>query len=79
MNTTIHQKTTTRSGNEASYGHERGTTWIALDHGKNCRSLNCATPTWTGGLARIRAIIADHGITILPEHMTLFGLQPLPA
>ena len=69
---TTHQSTTTKTGQEASYGYDRGTSWVACDHGKNRRTVIYATPTWANGLARLRDLIAKHGITIRPEHAALF-------
>lgn len=69
----IHQTTTTATGHSASYGKNRGTTWIACDHGTRRSTVICATPSWTGGLARLRKMIKDYGIAIKPEHADLFN------
>lgn len=76
---TIHQSTKTATGQDASYGFDRGTTWVACDHSKNRRTVIYATPSWTGGLARLRKMISDHNIVIKPEHAGLFDGKALAA
>lgn len=66
----------TASGQNASYGSDRGTIWLSFSHCKSRHSVIYATPNWKGGLARLREIISRHGINILPEHHALFGFEP---
>ena len=75
----IHQTTVTITGQDASYGYDRGTTWVACDHSNSRRTVIYATPTWSGGLARLRMMIQDHGIQIKPEHAELFTGAALAA
>jgi len=70
---TIHQTTVTTTGQSASYGYDRGTTWVACDHSQIRRTVIYATPSWSGGLARLRKMISDHNIVIKPEHAALFS------
>ena len=75
----IHQTTTTATGEQASYGFDQGTTWVACDHSKSRRTVIYATPSWVGGLARLRNMIKDHGIAIKPEHADLFNTPAMAA
>jgi hypothetical protein len=71
---TIHQKTTTAIGQQASYGIRKGTPWIAYDHGQHRHCALFAIPGWRNGLGRIRELINRHGIQIKPEHQGIFSI-----
>ena len=71
---TIHQTTTTATGQKASYGVKQTTPWIAYNHGRQRHTAVFATLGWRGGLARIRELIGRHGIQIEPEHKCIFGI-----
>ncbi|MEO8615228.1 MAG: hypothetical protein ABI600_08820 [Luteolibacter sp.] len=75
---TIHQ-TRTATGKRASYGNDRGTFWISLDHGEGRTTTIYARATWTEGLARIRELIASHGIAIPAVHRAMFDTIKLAA